>query len=412
MQAENLVSLYLDLKINTPPEIEYILKSLEEKGFKSYIVGGTVRDFLLGKETSDYDITTSALPGDVHKIFASCIDTGLKHGTVTVIVNGIKAEVTTFRSDGDYLNHRSPESVTLASDLKTDLERRDFTMNALAYNGKIIDLFGGFSDIKSKIIKSVGDPYKRFDEDALRMMRAARFSCTLGFKIDKSVKKAIKEMGSLISFVSCERIKTELDKIVLSDFTKNLSELMDTGFFGYVLPTLQNAIDKKTDFSVLKKANSLYSKYALLFIIINEKNPKPFLDRYKFSNDEKRNVLSILKYSLIEMKNIKTTDLKEILSKSGEYVFKEAIGIKNILGIDTKDLTEKFDKVKNEPYLVKHLCITGNDLIKIGITGSEIGKTLEFLRKEVIRNKNLNEKDTLIKSAMRYNNENKSLRKN
>ena len=205
--------MYSDLKIILPPQIEDILKTLESHGFDAYVVGGTVRDFLLKKSTHDYDITTNALPKDIHKIFEKCIDTGIKHGTVTVIMNGIKAEITTFRSDGVYKNHRKPESVTFSKNICDDLSRRDFTMNAIAYkDGTFTDVYGGLKDIENKTIKTVNDASDRFFEDALRMMRAVRFSCTLNFSPDKNLLSAVEKQGGLIKYVSFERIKSEFDK--------------------------------------------------------------------------------------------------------------------------------------------------------------------------------------------------------
>ena len=199
----------------------YICKQLNSKGFKAYAVGGVVRDNLLGKKCQDIDITTDAMPQEIIDAFPTerKILTGLKHGTVGVVVNHILYEVTTFRQDGNYLDSRHPESVNFVRNLKEDLARRDFTINAIAYNQQegYVDLFGGIQDLDNKIIRCVGDADKRFKEDALRILRAIRFSSQLGFKIEENTKKAILENKGLLKNISVERILVELKKMLLGD---------------------------------------------------------------------------------------------------------------------------------------------------------------------------------------------------
>ena len=186
--------------INIPNNVQFIIDTFYNNNYEAFMVGGCVRDCLLGLTPKDYDITTSALPNITESLFERTIPTGIKHGTVTVILNNENLEVTTYRTEGNYLDNRHPESVEFVSNIKEDLSRRDFTVNALAYNNKegLIDYFNGIDDIKNKIIKAVGDPNKRFQEDALRMLRAIRFSCQLGFKIDDSTYAAIKSNYKLI----------------------------------------------------------------------------------------------------------------------------------------------------------------------------------------------------------------------
>ncbi|MBE7054166.1 MAG: CCA tRNA nucleotidyltransferase [Ruminococcaceae bacterium] len=377
-------------------EIDKILKTLNNNGFEAYIVGGFVRDMCLGKCANDYDIATNALPDDIHFLFDKCIDTGIKHGTVTVVMNSIHAEITTYRSDGEYINHRKPEKVEFTSSLKEDLKRRDFTINALAYNNEIIDLFGGIDDIKNKIIRTVGSADKRFNEDALRMLRAIRFSCSIGFSIDANVKNAIKENAHLIEFVSKERIKTEFDKIVLSDYTENLKEIKNLSFFNFIFPNLQIAIDNDVSFDLISKAKKDTAvRYTLLFKLANTANPKDFLDKYKFSNKEKEEIISLV--NLISINDLNDEiSIKKVLSKTDKALFEKSLYIKKLLGIDVLKTEEIYLKIKDDPCHISDLKISGKDIEQLGISGKKISDTLLFLNECVIKDKSQNTKEKLL----------------
>ena len=197
-----------------PEQVKFIISELNKNGYEGYIVGGCVRDYLMGIPPHDYDITTSALPEEVKAIFPHTVDTGIEHGTVTVIIDKIGYELTTYRIDGEYKDNRHPEQVIFTDKLAGDLSRRDFTVNAIAYNDQrgYVDMFGGMEDIKKAIIKGVGEPSKRFQEDALRMMRAIRFSAQLGFTIEPDTFKAIEKLNRNIDKVSMERVCVELKK--------------------------------------------------------------------------------------------------------------------------------------------------------------------------------------------------------
>ena len=231
--------------INIPNNVQFIIDTFYNNNYEAFMVGGCVRDCLLGLTPKDYDITTSALPNITESLFEKTIPTGIKHGTVTVVLDNENLEVTTYRTEGNYLDNRHPESVEFVSNIREDLSRRDFTVNALAYNNKegLIDYFNGIDDIKNKIIKAVGDPNKRFQEDALRMLRAIRFSCQLGFEIDNLTYTAIKENYKLIKNISIERIRDELCKILISDNPCNgLNLLKDTGILEIILPEIHSLI--------------------------------------------------------------------------------------------------------------------------------------------------------------------------
>ena len=223
-------------------EISSLASIFRKEGFSLYLVGGAVRDFILGKENNDYDFTTDAEPWEVKKLFRRTIDTGIKHGTVTVIFHGEHYEITTFRTEGDYQDSRHPESVHFVKSLEEDLKRRDFTINAFAASlpdGKILDFHDGMKDLKKKMIRAIGNPEERFSEDALRMMRAARFSSQLGFQIEKETLSAMSKLSETITRISAERIKEELWKLINSKEPRlGLEAMRKTGIMECILPEL------------------------------------------------------------------------------------------------------------------------------------------------------------------------------
>lgn len=236
-----------------------ILKIFNRNGYEAYFVGGCVRDYLLGENFSDIDITTNALPEEVKKVFRKSIDTGIQHGTVTILFNGDSYEVTTFRTEEDYTNHRSPEKVEFVSNLREDLDRRDFTINAMAldYNGNLFDYHDGDKDLSSKIIRTVNNPNERFYEDALRMLRAFRFSSKLGFEIEDNTLNAIKKNAELIKFVSIERIVNEFRKLLAGKGNlRSLELLIDSKLNSYI-PFFKE-VNEVQDLSSYSFCQSLY----------------------------------------------------------------------------------------------------------------------------------------------------------
>ena len=230
--------------MNIPEGAKHIIDTLENRGFEAYVVGGCVRDMLLGREPEDWDITTSAKPNEVKSMFRRTVDTGIEHGTVTVLIKDESFEVTTYRMDGVYEDHRHPKEVTFTPNLEEDLKRRDFTINAMAYNVKdgVIDLFGGQQDLKKGIIRCVGDAMERFDEDALRMLRGIRFAGQLRFEIESDTLSAIKRLSHTLVNVSAERIRVELTKLLISDGADRLSLAYETGLSKYFLPELDEML--------------------------------------------------------------------------------------------------------------------------------------------------------------------------
>lgn len=228
------------MNIVLPKNVRTIIERLEGCGHEAYAVGGCVRDSVLGKKPADWDITTSALPAQVKEMFPKTVDTGIVHGTVTVLLGGGAYEVTTYRVDGEYEDARHPREVSFTKSLPEDLRRRDFTVNAMAYNERegLVDLFGGLEDLKKRIIRCVGDPLERFTEDALRMLRAVRFCAQLGFSMETETREAIRALAPSIGRVSAERIRTELEKLLVSDHPQMIRQVYETGLSAVFLPEL------------------------------------------------------------------------------------------------------------------------------------------------------------------------------
>lgn len=226
------------MEIILPGDVSYIINKLEEAGYEAYAVGGCVRDTLLGREPLDWDVTTSAEPHFIKSCFRRTVDTGIKHGTVTVMIGDMGYEVTTYRIDGEYEDGRHPENVEFTNNLRLDLGRRDFTVNAMAYNDRdgLIDEFNGIEDLKDGIIRCVGSPGSRFDEDALRMLRAVRFSGQLGFTIEENTRQAAVERAGNLRKISAERIRMELSKLLVSKYPGKIREAYNTGMTKVFLP--------------------------------------------------------------------------------------------------------------------------------------------------------------------------------
>lgn len=226
------------MKMILPKNVSYIISKLEQAGYEAYAVGGCVRDTLLGRKPQDWDITTSAKPLQIKTLFKKTIDTGIQHGTVTVMLDHIGYEVTTYRIDGEYEDNRHPKKVEFTDNLKLDLERRDFTINAMAYNDKrgLVDEFGGIKDLEDGIIRCVGDAGQRFDEDALRMLRAVRFAGQLDFEIEEKTRAAIMQRAKHLENISAERIRVELTKLIISKEAGRIRDAYNTGMTRYFLP--------------------------------------------------------------------------------------------------------------------------------------------------------------------------------
>lgn len=399
--------------IDLPKNVENIIGSLEEHGFEGFAVGGCVRDSLLKKTPKDWDITTDALPVDMKKIFKKTFDTGIAHGTVTVLMDGVGYELTTYRIDGNYSDGRHPDSVSFSKSLSEDLCRRDFTINAMAYSNKkgIVDLFDGRKDLQNGIIRAVGDAKKRFDEDALRMLRAVRFAAQLGFKIDDDTFEAIKEKAKLLSNVSKERIFVELNKSLCGEFAQNIKMVYTSGLYRYIGKEFAKLDKSIYDFYPRKFHNKKHMYWAaFLENIENAEVVKKILFELKSDNATRNNTYLLVK----ELKNplpSSDEDIRWSLHRIGADLFCDYI---EILKSDKKnvDILDKIDTIENRyslilkenhAYEISMLDITGKDLMDIGISkGPKIGEVLEFLLKKVIENPLNNEKSRLLRLAKEF----------
>jgi polynucleotide adenylyltransferase region len=399
--------------IDLPKNVENIIERLKEHGFEGFAVGGCVRDSLLKKTPTDWDITTDALPEDMKKIFKKTFDTGIAHGTVTVLMDGVGYELTTYRIDGNYSDGRHPDSVSFSKSLSEDLCRRDFTVNAMAYshNKGIVDLFGGRKDLQNGIIRAVGDAKKRFDEDALRMLRAVRFAAQLGFKIDDDTFAAIKEKAKLLSNVSKERIFVELNKSLCGDFAQNIKMVYTSGLYRYIGKEFAKLDESIYDFYPRKFPNKKHMYWAVfLENIENAEAVKKILFELKSDNATRNNTYLLVK----ELKNplpSSDEDIRWSLHRIGPDLFYDYI---EILKTDkkNKDILDKIDTIENRysqilkenhAYEISMLDITGKDLMDIGISkGPKIGEVLEFLLKKVIENPLNNEKSSLLRLAKEF----------
>ena len=406
------------ISIELPNDVRFILDTLKKNGYEAFAVGGCIRDSILGLKPKDWDITTSALPGQIKGFFKRTIDTGIEHGTVTVMLDKTAYEVTTYRVDGKYSDGRHPDKVEFAVNLKEDLSRRDFTINALAYNPEIglVDEFDGLSDLKQGIIRAVGDPKLRFNEDALRMMRAIRFSAQLGFDIDNATFAAIIELSKNINHVSMERIHTELGKTLMTNYPEYCLSYATTGLFMDILPIVQDALTNNQSQKVLSMLKAapmdLSIKYAALFCTKTADEATATLRVLKMDNKTINMVDKILKASKL---NIPETEpgMRETLHKIGvetmdkliSYMEADLVSNGELLGIVNPSKKKHLFNVKRlyndiisngDCFAIADLDIDGNDLKEYGLSGVEIGETLEKLLAIVMENPRLNDKAVLI----------------
>lgn len=400
-------------RISLPWYVKDILKILDKAGFESFVVGGAIRDSLLGRPVHDYDITTNALPSQIIELFESknytVCPTGLQHGTVTVVNECNNIEVTTYRIDGQYLDNRRPQSVEFVKNIEQDLARRDFTINALAYHPKtgIVDLFNGIQDLKNKVIKCVGDPYERFSEDSLRIVRAIRFANQLDFKLDYDLRYHIISLKKNLKYVSAERKREELNKIIESRHSIRYFELLKE-----VLPEIfcEHYNFQGNRLLDIDNTGDLVQNLTILFIYDILKLES--LETLKYDNNTINAVKNAMScYSIIKGNKSHIMDLedidyflkKELMSKFSQETINTTIGI--ILTENSyeceficKVLTQigKIQSTKS-PILIKDLDINGNDLKALGYNGEEIGEALILLQKFVWQYPEHNKKETLIK---------------
>ena len=387
------------MKFNLPEYVLFCLNTLENNGFEAYCVGGAVRDHLMGKIPFDYDITTNATPNEITSLFPKTVPTGIKHGTVTVVTDSGNVEITTYRSDGLYSNNRSPECVTFEKNVESDLSRRDFTMNAICYNPKsgIYDPLNGVADINNKIIRAIGNPKKRFREDALRIIRAFRFAAQLNFRIEQQTLTEAIELLELLQNISVERIYTDLCRILISPHPENAKEL----FYNNGLKYLGFTID---DFSSeLNKIPNILSLRIAYLALQNNFDASIVLKNLKADNKTIADTVSF--YNLIQLSlPDDKVKIKKILSEFGVEKFQKYIEMYRNFGCDTIFAESTLISILNskEPYALKMLNISGNDIKPLVSDGKEIGNILNKLLFHVIENPNDNNLETLLNVAKSF----------
>jgi tRNA nucleotidyltransferase (CCA-adding enzyme) len=383
--------------IQLPKYVQIILNTLENAGFVSYVVGGCVRDSILKREVADWDITTSATADQIEALFQKTFALGKKFGTITVVMGKNQSEVTTFRRDGAYKNNRHPEGVTFSLSIDEDCKRRDFTVNAMAYSPKwgFIDHFNGIEDLQNKLIRAVGNPTERFNEDALRILRAYRFSAKLGFEIEGNTLKAIKSCANLVQNISKERIKAELDQILENKKPNTIFALLETKALSHILPV---KADNLPDLE--KQSPRLRFKLLLFFLFDGEKSAiKKALKELRCENNVKKDFNNFLKGMELQLPQTEY-EMRKILSEIGSQNTKAVLFIqKALLKIHIGKQLALLDRVKNNPISMKQLAINGEDLKELGIKGEKIGETLKYLLDKVLENPKLNEKSALTHIA-------------
>ena len=452
------------MKIQIPEDVKYILEKLNNAGYEAYAVGGCVRDSVLDRNPDDWDITTSAKPEEIKAVFSKTIDTGIQHGTVTVMRNHVGYEVTTYRIDGEYEDSRHPKEVTFTSDLLEDLKRRDFTINAMAYNhlngendfikleeaetyktSGLVDAFGGIEDIQNKIIRCVGNPVHRFEEDALRMMRAVRFSAQLGYEIEEETQNAMKELAGNLAKISAERIQTELVKLLVSDHPMYLRKAYELGMTKIFLPEFDTAMETKQNNPHHKYSVGEHILHSMEYVekdkilrlamllhdigkpVVMEKDEEgidhfyghcdvgadmayAILRRLRFDNDTIEKVCKLVRCHDWQL-STKDGNLRKQIVKIGPDLFPLLLKVKEADVMSQSDYMrdDKLQQIKEARRMyevilkeknclrLKDMAITGWDLINAGMKpGKEMGEMLQKIFEYVLENPEKNNKEELL----------------
>lgn len=435
------------MKIILPDKVDQIITTLQKSGYEAYAVGGCIRDSLLGREPGDWDITTSASPDETKALFARTFDTGIEHGTITVLLDKEGFEVTTYRIDGKYEDNRHPSEVTFTRSLREDLRRRDFTINAMAYNHQdgLVDLFGGITDLDRKVIRCVGNPRERFAEDALRILRAVRFSAQLGFAIEQETERAIGQLAENLRDISAERIQVELIKLLVSDHPEKIRDAYRLGITRVVLPEFDSMetteqetphhcynVGEHTVRALMSIPADKVLRLTMLFhdmgkplkktidengrahfkghAPVSEEIAKGVMKRLKFDNDTLHKVTKLVCYHDYRMP-AEPKSVRRAMNRIGTELFPYYLKVRRA---DTEAQSDyrKEEKRRNldgieaiyqnimenrQCVSLKELAVTGKDLIEAGVKpGPQIGEFLERLLEEVIEHPEKNTKELLL----------------
>ena len=435
------------MEIRIPAPAEEIINKLNEHGYEAYVVGGCVRDMLLGREPGDWDITTSATPWQIKELFPRTIDTGLQHGAVTVMVDKEGFEVTTYRIDGAYEDGRHPSEGIFTPNLEEDLKRRDFTINAMAYNEEkgLVDLYGGLKDIELGIIRCVGNPMERFGEDALRILRAIRFSAQLGYEMEEKTVEAIRELAPTLEKISAERIQVELVKLVTSDHPEEMKTIYDTGIAAVILPEFCTMMETEqhnphhiytVGVHTIRSMQEIRADRVLRLTMLFHDVAKPvcrtedengihhfhghpevgaemarkILRRLKFDNDTIRKVTALIR-AHDDRPPLKGRAVRRAIFRNGTEQYPELFEVKRadilaqssflqqekLLYVDRYEHMYRQIIEKHQCLSLKDLAVNGSDLIARGIQpGKEIGVILHAMLEQVLEDPKLNEKEALL----------------
>lgn len=435
------------MKIEVPKKAQQIISALQEQGYDAYVVGGCVRDSLLHRFPADWDITTSAKPEEVKKIFKRTVDTGLQHGTVTVLLGKEAFEVTTYRIDGEYEDSRHPKEVIFTGNLEEDLKRRDFTINAMAYNDRagLVDIFGGQEDLENHVVRCVGEPEERFTEDALRILRAVRFSAQLGFSIEEGTRNAARTLAHTLEHISAERIQAELVKLLISPYPQYLGTAWELGLTKIFLPEFDREMEtpqnnphhqKNVGEHTLKALEAVEPdkvlRLAALFHdmgkpdcrVTDEEGTDHFRGHQKISQEIAQRVLRRLRFDNDTMHKVKTlvywhecpwdctpASVRRALHKIQPELFPMLLKLRKAdimaqSGYKREEKLERLGKMETifkeimdnqECISIKMLAVSGKDLIEAGMKpGKEIGDTLERFMEIVLEEPEKNTKEYLL----------------
>lgn len=441
-----------ETRIEIPHSANEILGILHDAGYEAYIVGGCVRDAILGREPSDWDITTSARPEEVKALFRRTVDTGIRHGTVTVLIGGDSYEVTTYRIDGEYRDGRHPESVTFTASLLEDLRRRDFTINAMAYSDKdgLIDAFDGVGDLERGIIRAVGDPVQRFTEDALRIMRAIRFAAQLGYEIDTATAEAARLLAPNLVHVSAERIRVELDKLLVSEHPERLRTAYELGITAQFLPELDvcmtceqhnphhcytvgehilHAVCAVPADPVLRLVMLLHDIAKPLVITTDDEGVNHFHGHVAMGAEMADGILRRLRYDNATRKTVvclianhekrprrDARHVRRLMVRMGVSNFPLWLEVKRADTLAQSDYERDvklwyiqewrkcYEEIlaRGDCLRIKDLAVNGNDLIEAGISGEAIGRMLERMFEDVITEPAHNDREYLMTRYVRH----------
>ena len=443
------------IQITLPSDVKFIIEKLEAAGFEAYAVGGCVRDQIMGREPNDWDITTSATPYEVKDIFHKTVDTGLVHGTVTVILHGEGYEVTTYRIDGEYEDGRHPKQVSFTASLEEDLKRRDFTINAMAYNEShgLVDLFGGLEDLEKGVIRCVGEPMERFSEDALRMMRAVRFSAQFGYEIEEATREAVRKLAPTLEKVSVERIQVELTKLLTSGHPDFFRECYELGLTKLFMPEFDACMTCEQhnphhaytvgEHTLIGMQHVPKDKVLRLTMLLHDigkvetkttdeagidhfrghpvksaEMAKVILRRLRYDNQTIHDVVRLVEFHDWDIHiEARKKSVRKAVAKIGQDFFPEMfeINLADTLAQSDylrKEKLEKLDALKalyqeilrdNECLTLKDLSVNGQDLMAAGVQpGKQIGQILNAMLQDVLEYPEHNDKEHLLQRVKEF----------